>query len=50
LLSLILADWQDPRVVNALRERCPELPNPVDGVMTVLIALLGVLALVSATL
>jgi len=50
LVSLILADRQDRRAVKPLRERCPELPTPVAGVMTVLIALLGVLALVSAML
>jgi putative membrane protein len=50
LVSLILADQQDRRAVKALRERCPELPIPVADVMTVLIALLGVLALVAAML
>jgi len=50
LVSLILADRQDRRAVKALRERCPELPTPVAGVMTVLIAMLGVLALVGAML
>jgi putative membrane protein len=50
LVSLILADRQDRRAVKALRERCPELPTPIAGVMTVLIALLGVLALVGAIL
>jgi putative membrane protein len=50
LVSLILADQQDRRAVKALRGRCPELPTPVAGVMTVLIALLGVLALVAAML
>src|SRR5262245_59963962 len=45
LVSLILADRQDRRAVKALRERCPELPTPVAGVMTVLIALLRFLAL-----
>ena len=50
LVSLVLADRQDRRAVKALRERCPELPMPISGVMTVLIALLGVLALVGAIL
>jgi hypothetical protein len=36
--------------VKALRERCPELPTPTSGVMTILIALLGVLALIGAIL
>jgi putative membrane protein len=50
LVSLILADRQDRRAVQALRERCPELPTPIAGVMTGLIALLGVLALIAAIL
>jgi len=50
LVSLILADRQDRRAVKALRQRCPELTTPIAGVMTVLIALLGVLALISAVL
>jgi putative membrane protein len=50
LLSLILANWQERRALKALRERCPELPTPIAGVMTVLIALLGVLALIGAIL
>jgi putative membrane protein len=48
LVSLILADRQERRGLRALRERCPELPTPVSGVMAVLIALLGVLALIGA--
>ena len=50
LVSLILADRQDRRAVKALRQCCPELPTPIAGVMTVLIALLGVLALIAAVL
>jgi putative membrane protein len=50
LISLILADWQERRAMKTLRERCPELPAPVAGVITVLIALLGVLALIGALL
>jgi inner membrane protein YidH len=50
LISLILADWQERRALKVLRERCPELPAPVSGVMAVLIALLGVLALIGAIL
>jgi putative membrane protein len=50
LVSLILATWQDRRVVKALRARCPELPKPVSGVVAVLIALVGVLALIGAIL
>ena len=50
LVSLVLADRQDRRAVKALRERCRELPTPIAGVITVLIALLGVLALIAAIL
>jgi inner membrane protein YidH len=50
LVSLILADWQDRRAVKALRQRCPELPTPITGTVAVLIALLGVLALIGAFL
>ena len=50
LVGLILANWQDRRAVKALRERCPELPKPVSGVMAVLIMLFGVLALIGALL
>jgi hypothetical protein len=50
LVGLILANWQERRAVKALRERCPELPTPVSGVMALLIALFGVLALIGALL
>lgn len=50
LVSLILASWQDRRAVKALRDRCPDLPTSVSGVMAVLIALFGVLALIGALL
>ena len=50
LVGLILANWQARRPMKALRERCPELPTPVSGVMAVLIALLGVPALIGALL
>jgi len=50
LASLILADRQERRALKALRERCPELPRPIAGVVAVLIALLGVLALIGAIL
>ena len=50
LVSLILADRHDRRAVKALRKRCPELPTPIAGLITVLIALLGVLALIGALL
>jgi putative membrane protein len=48
--GLILANWQQRRAVKALRERCPELPPPVAGIMSGMIALLGVLALIGALL
>src|SRR4029453_185068 len=50
LVGLILANWQDRRALKALHERCPELPQSISGVMAVLIALLGVLALIAALL
>jgi inner membrane protein YidH len=50
LVCLILANRQERRAVKALRERCPELPRPVSGVMAVLIMLFGVLALIGALL
>lgn len=50
LVGLILANWQERRAMKALRERCPELPQSISDVMAGLIALLGVLALISALL
>jgi hypothetical protein len=50
LIGLILAHLQERRALKSLRERCPELPVPISGAMAVLIALLGVLALVGAIL
>ena len=50
LVGLILANWQERRAMKALRARCPELPQSISGVMAMLIALLGVLALISALL
>jgi len=50
LVGLILANWQERRAMKALRARCPELPQSISGVMATLIALLGVLALISALL
>ena len=50
LVGLILANCQERRAVKALRERCPDLPQSISGVMAVLIALLGVLALIGALL
>jgi putative membrane protein len=50
LVGLILTNWQERRAMKALRVRCPELPQSTSGVMAMLIALLGVLALISALL
>jgi len=50
LVSLILADRQERRGVKSLRERCPELPKPVAGTVAIMIALLGVLALIGVLL
>jgi putative membrane protein len=50
LVGLILANWQERRAMKALRVRCPELPQSISSVMAMLIALLGVLALISALL
>jgi putative membrane protein len=50
LVGLILANIQQHRAVKALRARCPSLPTPVAGIMSAMIALLGVLALVGALL
>jgi hypothetical protein len=33
LVGLILANWQERRPLKALRERCPELPPSISGVM-----------------
>jgi inner membrane protein YidH len=48
LVGLILANLQQQRAVQALRKRCPELPKPAAGVMAMMIAFLGVLALIGA--
>jgi putative membrane protein len=48
LIGLMLAHLQQRRAVSALRRRCPDLPRPVAGVMSVMIGLLGFLALISA--
>jgi len=50
LVGLILASWQERQAVKSLRERCPDLPRSVSGVMAMLIALFGVLALIGALL
>jgi putative membrane protein len=48
LVGLILANWQERRALKTLRERCSELPPSISGMMAVLIALFGVLALIGA--
>jgi len=50
LSSLILANWQQRRAIKALRKRCPDLPPPVAGIASGMIALLGLLALIGALL
>ena len=50
LVSLILADRQERQGVKALRERCPQLPKPVAGTIAIMVACLGVLALIGALL
>jgi putative membrane protein len=50
LVGLILANWQERRALKALRERCPELPQSISGVMAVLITCFGVLAMIGALL
>lgn len=50
LVGLILASWQERRALKALRERCPELPRSISGIMAIVIALFGVLALIAALL
>jgi len=46
LVGLILANWQERRALKSLRERWPELPHSISGVMAMLITLFGVLALI----
>ena len=50
LIGLILANAQQRRAIKSLRERCPGLPPAIAGVMSGMIALLGILALVGALL
>ena len=50
LVGLILANWQERRAMKALRARCPELPQSISGVLAMLIALFGILALISVLL
>lgn len=50
LVALALATVQHRRALKVLRERCPDLPPSVAGVMAAFIALLGILALLGAIL
>ena len=50
LVGLIVANLHQRRAVRALRKRCPELAKPVAGVMAMMIAFLGVLALIGVLL
>ena len=48
LVSLALAAVQRRQAIQALREQCPSLPVSLAGVMSGLLALLGILALIGA--
>src|SRR6516164_9092313 len=48
LTSLTLASSQHRRAMAALRQRCPSLPVSHAGILSVLLASLGILALVVA--
>ena len=50
LVALALASLQHRRALRALREQCPDLPASVAGVTAVLLASLGILALIGAVL
>jgi putative membrane protein len=50
LVALGLATMQHRRASKVLRERCPDLPPSLAGVMAAFFALLGILALFSAIL
>jgi inner membrane protein YidH len=50
LVALALATIQHRRASRVLLERCPDLPPSLSGVLAAFIALLGVLALLSAIL
>ena len=50
LIALLVASVQHRRSLKALRDQCPDLPASLAGVTAVLIALLGILALVGAIL
>jgi putative membrane protein len=50
LVALALATVQHRRASKILHEHCPDLPPSLAGVMAAFIALLGILALLSAIL
>jgi putative membrane protein len=50
LATLALATIQHRRASKLLHERCPGLPRSLAGVLAALIALMGILALLSALL
>ena len=50
LVALALATIQHRRASRVLHEHCPDLPPSLSGVLAAFIALLGVLALLSAIL
>ena len=50
LVGLILANWQERPGAEGLARALPQLPTPIAGVIAVLIALPGVLALIGAIL
>jgi putative membrane protein len=50
LVALALATVQHRRASKVLHEHCPDLPPSLAGVMAAFIALLGILALLSAIL
>ena len=50
LVALVLATMQHRQASKILRERSPDLPRSLAGVMAAFFALLGILALISVTL
>ena len=50
LLALLLSDLQHRRALKVMREQCPGLPRSLAGITAAFIALLGILALLSALL
>ena len=50
LITLLVASLPHRRSLKALRDQCPDLPASLAGVMAILLAWLGTLALVGAIL